>query len=326
MRRREFITLAGGVAVWPLTARAQQPSMPVIGFFGPASAKGYEPMLKAFREGLGEAGFVEGQTVTIEYRFADNQLDRLRALAEELVRRSVTVLATGGATAAASAAKSATTTIPIVFAVGADPVKFGLVASMNRPGGNITGVSFLANALVAKQLELLHELVPDATMIGVLINPNNPVAASDTREVETAARSLDRRVYIARVGTEEEFESAFAAFDAQHVGALLIAPDPLFLNGRERLVSLAARHRLPAISTNSLYVKAGGFVSYGADQTDAYRQIGVYTGRILKGEKPSDLPVVQSVKFELAINLKTAKALGLSIPQPLLATADEVIE
>jgi len=327
MRRREFITLIGGaVATWPLAARAQQPAMPVIGFLGPASAAGYSPQLESFRRGLGEAGFIEGKTVVVEYRWADNDLDRLPVLAEELVRRPVAVLVTGGATAAALAAKAATATIPIVFAIGADPVKFGLVAGMNRPGGNVTGVSFLANALVAKQLELLREVVPAATVIGVMVNPNNPVAASDTREVEMAAQSLGRQVYIAQVATEQEFDLAFAALNARGVGALLIVPDPLFTGGRERLALLAARHRLPAIFYTNLYAEAGGLVSYGTDVKDAYRQIGVYTGRILKGAKPADLPVVQSVKFELAINLKTANALGLTIPQTLLATADEVIE
>jgi putative ABC transport system substrate-binding protein len=327
MRRREFITLLGGTAgAWPLAARAQQPTMPVIGFLGPASASGYRSQLNSFRQGLREAGFVEGETVAVEYRWADNQLDRLPALAEELVRRPVAVLVTGGATTAVLAAKSATAMIPIVFAVGADPVKFGLVASMNRPGGNVTGVSFLANALVAKQLELLRELVPAVTVIGVLVNPNNPVSASDTSEVEIAAQSLGRRVRIGHVGTKQEFDAAFAAFAAQGVGALLIVPDALFTDGRERLVILATRHRLPAIYWTSLFVEAGGLVSYGTDQKDAYRQIGIYTGRILKGERPSDLPVMQSVKFELAINLKTAKELGLTVPPTLLATANEVIE
>jgi putative tryptophan/tyrosine transport system substrate-binding protein len=327
MQRREFITLlSGAAAAWPLTARAQQTTMPVIGFLGPASAAGYSPQLESFRNGFGEAGFIEGKTVVVEYRWAENNLDRLPVLAQELVRRPVAVLVTGGATAAALAAKAATATIPIVFAIGADPVKFGLVASMNRPGGNVTGVSFLANALVAKQLELLRELVPAATVIGVMVNPNNPVAASDTREVEMAAQSLGRQVHIAHVATEQEFEVAFAALNARGVGALLIVPDPLFTSERERLALLAARHRLPAIFYTNLYAEAGGLMSYGTDVKDAYRQIGVYTGRILKGEKPADLPVVQSVKFELAINLKTANALGLTIPQALLATADEVIE
>jgi putative ABC transport system substrate-binding protein len=326
MRRRHFITLLGGAAAaWPMAARAQQ-QMPVIGFLGPASATGYAPHLTGFRQGLGEAGFVEGKTVAIEYRWANNQLGRLPALAGELVRRPVVVLVTGGASAAALAAKAATTTIPVVFAVGADPVKVGLVASMSRPGGNVTGVSFLANVLVAKQLELLQELVPTATVIGVLVNPNNPVSGSDTSEIEKAARSLGRQVSMVHAGTEHEFDAAFAALVAQQAGALLIVPDALFTNGRERLVALAARHRLPAIYTTRYYAEAGGLLSYGTDIKDAFRQVGVYTGRILKGEKPSDLPVVQSVRFEMVINLKTANALGLTVPPTLLARADEVIE
>jgi putative ABC transport system substrate-binding protein len=275
---------------------------------------------------LSEVGFVEGDGIEVEYRWADNQLDRLPALAEELVRRPVAVLIAGGATAAALAAKRATMTIPIVFAIGADPVKLGLAASMNRPGGNITGVSFLANALVTKQLGLLRELVPRDTMIGVLVNPKNPVAASDTGEIEAAAQSLGQQIRIIHLGTEQEFDATFAALGAQRVGALLIAPDPLFTNGRERLIALAARQHLPAMYWTSLFPEAGGLVSYGTDIKEAFRQAGIYTGRILKGEKPSELPVLQSVKFELAINLNTAKALGLSVPTLLLATADEVIE
>jgi putative ABC transport system substrate-binding protein len=327
MRRREFISLLGGaLAAWPLAAQAQRAARPVIGFLGPASAAGYAPHLKGLREGLGEFGFVEGDSIEVEYRWADNQRDRLPALAEELIRRPVAVLVAGGASAAALAAKGATVTIPVVFGIGADPVKLGLVASMNRPGGNVTGVSFLANALAAKQLGLLRELIPTDTVIGVLINPNNPVAASDTSEIEAAARSLGQQIRIIHVGTDQEFDPAFAALGAQRVGALLIAPDALFTNGRERLVTLATRQHLPAIYWTSLFPEAGGLVSYGTDVKEAFRQVGVYTGRILKGEKPSDLPVVQSVKFELAINLKTAKTLGLSVPTSLLATADEVIE
>jgi putative tryptophan/tyrosine transport system substrate-binding protein len=282
--------------------------------------------LDAFRRGLSEIGFVEGKNLRIEYRWADSQLDRLPALAQELVHHPVAVLVTGGATASALAAKASTTTIPVVFAVGADPVKSGLVASMNRPGGNVTGVSFLANILVGKQLELIQELIPTAKVIGALINPGNPVAAIDTAEIEKAAQSLGRPVHIVEARTEQEFRAAFAALAARRVDALLIVPDALFTNGRQRLVALAASHHIPAIYTSSLYTEAGGLASYGTDQKDAFRQIGVYTGRILKGDKPSDLPVVQSVKFELAINLKTAKAFGLTIPPTLLARADEVIE
>jgi putative tryptophan/tyrosine transport system substrate-binding protein len=303
-----------------------QRAIPVIGFLGPAAARGYAPQLDGFRQGLDETGFIEGKTVEIEYRWADSHLDRLPALAGELVSLPVAVLVTGGATAAALAAKESTATIPVVFAVGADPVKSGLVASMNRPGGNVTGVSFLANILVAKQLQLLQELVPTATVIGALINPGNPVAASDTSEMEKAAQSLGQQIHIVHAGTEQEFDAVFDVLAVHKVDALLIVPDALFTNGRERLASLAARHRLPTIYTTSLYADAGGLASYGTDQKDAFRQIGIYTGRILKGEKPSDLPVVQSVKFELAINLKTAKTLGLAISPTLLARADKVIE
>ena len=324
MRRREFIGI-GIATAWPLIARAQQ-SIPIIGFLGPASAGGYAPQLDAFRRGLSEAGFVEGKNLGIEYRWADNHLDRLPVLAQGLVHHPVSVLVTGGATASALAAKASTTTIPVVFAVGADPVQSGLVASMNQPGGNVTGVSFLANILVGKQLELLQELVPTARIIGALINPDNPVAATDMAEVEKAAHSLDLTVHIVHARSEQEFDAAFVTLAARRVDGLLIVPDALFTYGRQHLVELAATHRLPAIYTSSLFTEAGGLASYGTDQKDAYRQIGVYTGRILRGDKPSDLPVVQSVKIEFAINLKSAEALGLAIPSRLIARADEVIE
>jgi putative ABC transport system substrate-binding protein len=325
MRRREFLGFLGGAAALPVVARGQQP-MPVIGYLGPASAAGYAPQLDAFRRGLSEMGFVDGKNLTIEYRWADNQLDRLPALAQELVHHPVAVLVTGGATASALAAKASTTTIPVVFAVGADPVKSGLVASMNRPGVNVTGVSFLANILVGKHLELIQELIPTAQVIGALINPGNPVSGSDTAEIQKAAQSLGRSVHIVQARTEQDFAAAFAALTAHRADALLIVPDALFTNGLQRLVAVAARHRMPAIYTSSLYTEAGGLASYGTDQKDAFRQIGIYTGRILQGDKPSDLPVVQSVKFELAINLKTAKTLGITVPPTLLARADEVIE
>jgi putative tryptophan/tyrosine transport system substrate-binding protein len=326
MTRREFITLLGGAAAWPLAGRAQQPAMPVVGYLSPTSAAGYAPYLAAFRQGLGQAGYVESENVAIEYRWADDQLDRLPALAAELAARRVTVIATGGATAAALAAKAATSTIPIVFAIGGDPVKFGLVASLNRPGGNVTGVSFLANTLVAKRLELLRELVPAAAVIGVLVNPNNPNAASDTKDIQDAAVSLGRQVHIVHASTEGGLDMAFASLVQKRAAALLVFPDALFTSGRERLADLAARHKVPAIYANRVFAEAGGLMSYGSIQTDAFREAGVYTGRILKGEKPSDLPVMQSAKFELVINLKTAKALGLEIPPTLLARADEVIE
>jgi putative ABC transport system substrate-binding protein len=331
IRRREFITLLGGAAVAPLSlwqraVRAQPSAIPVIGFLGPASPAGWTSYLDGLRRGLGEAGFVEGRNIAIEYRWADNQIDRLPALAAELVRHPVAVIVTGSATAAALAAKAATTTIPVVFAVGADPVKFGLVASMNRPGGNVTGVSFLSNALVAKQLELLQELVPAATVIGVLVNPNNPNAASDSRDVQVAAAALRRKVHLVHAGSERDLDAAFSSLVAARAAALLVFPDALFITARERLAVLAARHNLPAIYSNRLYPEAGGLISYGTSVMEGYRQAGVYAGRILKGAKPSDLPVVQSVKFELVINLNTAKALGLTVPMTLQARADEVIE
>jgi putative ABC transport system substrate-binding protein len=323
MRRRQFIAGLGSAAAWPVATWAQQPAIPVIGFLGPGSSA---PYLVGFRRGLAEAGFFEGRNVGIEYRWADNQIDRLPVLATELVRRPVAVIATGGATAAALAAKAATATIPIVFAIGADPVKFGLVASMSRPGGNVTGVSFLANVLVAKELELLKELVPTATVIGVLVNPNNPNAVSDIKDLEAAAAALGRQIHIANARNELEIDAAFGRIVEARAAALLIFPDILFTAERARLASLAVRHHLPSIYANRLYVEDGGLISYGTSQTEAYRQIGIYAGRILKGEKPSDLPVVQSVRFEMVINLKTAKALGLTVPLTLQASADEVIE
>ena len=326
MRRREFITLLGSAAAWPLAARAQQRPIPVIGFLGPTSSTGYAPYVAAFRQGLGAGGFIDGKDVAIEYRWADDQPDRLPTLAAELVRRPVAIIATVGATAAALGAKQATTTIPIVFAVGADPVKLGLVASMNRPGGNVTGVSFLSNALGAKRLELLCELVPSAAVIGVLANPSNPNALSDVRDVEAAAISLGRSVEIVQAGAERDLDVALAGLVERRVAALLVLPDALFLGRPQRIADLVARHKLPAMYSNRVYTEVGGLMSYGSVPTEAFREAGIYTARILKGEKPSDLPVVQSIKFELVINLQTAKALGLNVPAKLLALADGVIE
>ena len=327
MKRREFITLLGGAAAaWPLAARAQQQPMWVIGFLSPASAASIAPYLDGFRRGLSAAGFAEGKNVVIDYRFTDNELDRLPALAAELVARPVAVIVTGAATAAALAAKAATSTIPIVFTVGADPVKFGLVDSMNRPGGNVTGVSFLSNALMAKQLQLLQALLPARSVIGVLVDPGNPNAASDTRAVQAAAASLGLQVHIVNAGAEPNIAPAFDSLARARSTALIVLPDTLFLGTRGRLTELAAAYRLPAIYSNRLYVEDGGLMSYGSNATDAFREAGIYAGRILRGEKPSDLPVVQSVKFELVINLKTAKALGLDLPPTVLALADEVIE
>jgi len=326
LRRRAFLSLLGSAAAaWPLGIRAQQPS-PVIGFLGPASAPAFVPFLRGLRRGLAEAGFVEGRNVAIEYRWADNQIDRLPALAADLVSRPVAVLVAGSATAAALAAKAATETIPIVFTVGGDPVKFGLVASMNRPGGNVTGVSFLANALVAKHLELLQDLVPAATVIGVLANPNNPNAGSDIKDVQTAAAALGRQVHVAYAASELDIDAAVSGIVGARAAALLIAPDALFIAARARLASLAVRHRLPTMVSNRLYVEDGALLSYGASIEDAYRQAGVYCGRILKGERPADLPILQPTKFEFVINLKTAKAIGLDIAPTILARADEVIE
>jgi putative tryptophan/tyrosine transport system substrate-binding protein len=326
MRRRKFIALIAGAAAWPLAARAQQAAQPTIGFLGPASEEGFVTYVEGFRQGLSAAGFVENRNVTVEYRWADNQLDRLSALADELVARRVAVIATGGATAAALAAKAATSSIPIVFAIGADPVKFGLVDSMNRPGGNVTGVSFLANTLVAKQLQLLKGLLPASSVIGVLVNPNNPNAVSDGTQAEAAAASLRVKVHVVHTVADRDFDAAFDDLGRAKASAVLVFPDALFTGVRGRLAELAARHKMPVLYPDRSYVEAGGLMSYGSSRADAYRQAGIYVGRILKGEMPSDLPVIQASKFELVINLKTAKALSLEIPPTLLALADEVIE
>jgi putative tryptophan/tyrosine transport system substrate-binding protein len=326
MKRRQLITLLGGAAAWPLLARAQQAATPTIGFLGPASAADHAPYVEGFRQGLGTAGFAEGRNVAIEYRWANNQLDRLPALAAELVARRVAVITTGSATAAALAAKAATSSIPIVFAIGADPVKFGLVASMNRPGGNVTGVSFLANTLIAKQLQLLQGLVPASRVIGVLINPGNPNAASDSMQVEAAATSLRLTVHLVHTVAERDFDAAFDDLRRAQASAVLVFPDVLFTDVRGRLAELAARNKLPVLYPERTFVEAGGLMSYGSNRTDAYRDAGIYAGRILRGEKPSDMPVLQASKFELVINLKTAKALGIAIPPSVLAIADEVIE
>jgi len=325
--RRHFITLVGGVvAPWPLAARAQQPAVPTIGFLSTASAASIAPYVDGFRRGLAAAGFAEGRNLAVEYRWADNQHDRLSVLAAELVARRVAVIVTAAATAAALAAKAATSTIPIVFAIGADPVKFGLVDSMSRPGGNVTGASYLANDLVAKQLQLLQGLLPPASVIGVLVNPNNPNAASDTERTRAAAAALRLQVHVVNVAAERDIDAAFDDLVRARSAALLILPDTLFIDLRGRLAAIAAARKLPAIYSNRLYVEDGGLMCYGSSPTDAFREAGIYVGRILRGEKPSDLPVVQSVKFELVINLKTAKALGLDLPPTLLALADEVIE
>jgi putative ABC transport system substrate-binding protein len=326
MRRREFITLLGGAAAtWPLTARAQQPAMPVIGFLSPSSAQRTAQLLAAFRQGLNEIGYAEGRTVTIEYGWADGQSDRLPALAAELLRRKAAVFATGGP-AAALAAKAASTTIPLVFVSSSDPVQLGLVASFNRPGGNATGVSFIASELVAKQSELLHQLVPNAAVIGVLVNPTSPNAEVQLKEVPAAARTLGLEIVVQNASSERDFDAAFAALVQQRAGALVVGSDPLFYTRRQQLAAMATRYALPAIYADREYAEAGGLMSYGTSIATAFRQAGVYTGRILRGEKPAELPVVQATKFDLTINLITAKALGITVPPGLLVAADEVME
>jgi putative ABC transport system substrate-binding protein len=331
VRRREFITLLGGAAAapsmfWPRSASAEQATMPVIGFLSSRSPAESSHLVAAFRAGLQAGGYVEGQNVAIEYRWAEGQYDRLPALAADLVRRGVAVLATTGGEPSALAAKAATSTIPIVFTVGGDPVKIGLVASLNRPGGNATGVSLLTTVPEAKRLGLLHELVPNAALIGVLINPNYQGAEAQSREVQDAARAIDRRIEIAMAGNDRQLEAAFGTLVQQHADALLVGADPFFGTRRDRIIALAAQFKLPAMYQFRDYPVAGGLMSYGINITDGYRQVGVYTGQVLKGAKPADLPIHQSIKFEFIINLKSAKALGLQIPDKLIALADEVIE
>ena len=325
MRRREFITLLGGAAaVWPLAARAQQP-MPVVGFLNNASPDPYAPMVAWFRQGLNETGYVEGRNFAIEYRWAEGQNDRLPALSRDLVRRPVAVIAALGRNAAL-AAKAATKTIPIVFQTADDPVESGLVASLNRPGGNLTGVSTLATELGPKRLELLHELVPTATVITLLINPASTNAEIQATNLTAAARTLGLQVHVLHASTERDLETVFATLVRQRARALVISNDGLFISRSGQLGELTVRHGLPTIFQFREFTAAGGLMSYGGSVADPYRQFGVYTGRVLKGEKPADLPVQQATKVELIINLKTAKAFGLTIPLPLLGRADEVIE
>jgi ABC-type uncharacterized transport system substrate-binding protein len=326
MRRREFITLLGGAAVAsPLSARAQQPATPVIGWISSRAASESAYLVTAFRQGLKETGYIEPQNVVLDFRWGDGRYDRLPALATELARRPVTVIVTTGGDPAAQAAKVATVTIPIVFVSGSDPVKVGLVASLNRPGGNITGVHLLILAMGAKRLGLLHELVPAANPIGVLTNPNF-AGNTQLRDMEEAARSLGLELLVLKASTELEIDAAFSELAQRRIGALLIGSDAFFTIRRSQLAALTLRHGIPAMFDLRENVAAGGLMSYGASLVDGYRQGGIYTGRILKGEKPADLPVMQSTKFDLVINLTTAKALGLTIPPTLLALADEVIE
>jgi ABC-type uncharacterized transport system substrate-binding protein len=328
VKRREFITLIGGAAAsWPLAARAQRAAMPVIGFLNTASPDGYTERLREFRQGLKDTGYVEGENVAIEYRWADNQTDRLPQLAADLVRRRVAAIVTGGGPASAFAAKAATANTPIVFIVNEDPAKLGLVTSIARPGGNLTGINIFLSELVAKRLGLLRELMPAATRVAVLINPANATITETTlKDIDVAAHTLGLQIQVVRASTGREINAAFATFMGGRPDALFVGGDPFFAARRVQLANLASHHSIPAIYAVRENAEAGGLMSYGSNLADAFRQVGVYTGSILKGAKPADLPVVQSSKFELVINLTTAMMLGLDVPPTLLARADEVIE
>jgi ABC-type uncharacterized transport system substrate-binding protein len=325
MQRREFITLLGGAAAWPLVAVAQQSAIPTIGFLRSTLPDSSTDLLVALRKGLKETGYVEGQNITIEYRWAENRHERLSALAADLVRQRCVVIIAGGVNAA-SAAKAATATTPIIFATGDDPVRSGLVGSLNRPGGNITGVTNLIVEVAPKRLGLLREVVPKAAVIGMLVNPASRSFERQERETQAAARALGQQLHVFKVSSERDIDSAFATLAQYQIGALLIGANALFTGQRDQLVALAARHAMPTLHYSREFVEAGGLMSYGTSIRDAYRQVGVYVGRVLKGEKPGDLPIIQSSTFELVINLKTAKALGLTVPYGLLNAADEVIE
>jgi putative tryptophan/tyrosine transport system substrate-binding protein len=326
MRRRQFISLVGGAAAWPVAARGQQPAMPLIGLLGLTSPEAFARELAAFKQGLVEAGYVEGGNATIEYRWARGQFDRLPPLATELVRHGAIVIAAIGTPASALAAKAATSTIPVVFVTGGDPVQMGLVASLNRPGGNATGVYMLTSALEPKRLELLRELVPNAEVIGVLVDPNSPDTEIQLRDLPVAAQSLGQQIRFLRAGNEGDIDAAFATLIKQKIGALVVASSPSYLPLREQIVTLAARHAVPTVYFLRDFATVGGLMSYGTSLVDAYRRAGIYTGRILKGERAADLPVEQSTRVELVINMKTAKDLGLTFPITLLGRADEVIE
>jgi putative ABC transport system substrate-binding protein len=328
MKRREFITLIGGAAAaWPFAARAQQSAkLPTIGYLSSRSLSDSTSIVTAFRNGLIEAGHVEGQNIEIEYRFAEGHIDRLPTLAADLVSRQVRVLVATGGTSSVVAAKTATATIPIIFVMGGDPVKLGVVASLARPGGNITGVTFFANGLAAKEVQLLHELVPKADLIGFLVNPNDPNADTDAKEAQVAADKLGQKLLIVKAGNESEIDSAFSTLIQQKAGALFVDVEPFLAMQHPRIIALADRYALPTISSLEGFAAAGGLLNYGTSITEANRQLGNYTGQVLKGTKPADLPVLQPTKFQLVINRRTAKTLGLAIPADLLATADEVIE
>jgi putative ABC transport system substrate-binding protein len=324
MRRRDFVTLLGGAAAWPLAAHAQQPAMPLIGFVNSASSDGYAPMVAAFRQGLKETGYVEGQSVSIEYRWANGQYDRVPAMAAEMARHQAAVIVAN--TPGVLAVKAAITTTPIVFTTAADPVGAGLIASLSRPGGNVTGVTQLNVEVMPKRLEVAHELIPGATTIALLINPTNPNSETQLRDLQAAARILGLQLHVLHASKERNFDPAFATVVQLRVGALVIGTDGFFISRSEQLAALTVRHAVPTIFQDRAFVAAGGLMSYGGSITDSYRQAGIYTGRILKGEKPADLPVQQVTKVELFINLKTAKALGTTVPISLLGRADEVIE
>jgi putative ABC transport system substrate-binding protein len=326
MRRRAFITLVGGAAVWPLSARAQQPAMPLIGYLGAQSPAAFASRVRAFRQGLGETGYAEGRNVAIEFRWAEGQHNRLSALAADLVSRQVAVIVAPGGAPAALAAKSATTTIPIVFEMGADPIAMGLVGSLNRPGGNLTGVSSLNVEVTPKRLEILHELVPTAAVLAVLVNPTSPTADSQLRNLQAAASTLGLQLHVLHASTERDFDTVFATLLRLRAGGLVVASDTFFATHSEQLAALTVRHAVPAIHQSRDFSTAGGLTSYGGSFVESHRQAGVYTGRIIKGDKPADLPVQQVTKVELFVNLKTAKTLGVTVPLPLLARADEVIE
>jgi ABC-type uncharacterized transport system substrate-binding protein len=325
--RRTFVAALGGAAAWPLAARAQQPAMPVVGYIGTGSRESDAFRLPSFHQGLNETGFVEGRNVAIEYRWAEGQNDRLPALAADLVRRQVTVIAVPASTPGALAAKAATTTIPIIFYIGLDPVGLGLVASLHHPGGNITGVTGWNVTVGPKRLELLHELVPTATVMALLVNPTSPhLAEADSTEQQTAARTLGLKLHVLHASTERDLDAVFATLLELRAGGLVIGTDTLFNTRKEQLATLSVRHRVPTVHQYREFAVAGGVMSYGTDTSDLSRQVGIYAGRILKGEKPADMPVQQATKIELTLNLKTAKALGLAVPTSLLVRANEVIE